>query len=167
MKKILSFLIVAVGLTVSCMYADAKSGCEGRNCAGRNCQALADGNEKPGELPALSQDEIERVHELAAKVDPKLKAEFDRLHSDWYRAAETSDEIRLSSAVGSRNGLPQFKAMVDLGPEILPLVVEQMLDPDKFFTVSVYEALLGSNPTQEAWCQKRARQYVKAWLAGN
>lgn len=167
MKKSLSFLIVAAGMAASGMLTEV--------CA-MSCDAVLSvvGSRDDGasggmteELPPLSREETKRVREAAAKVDPKLKAEFDRLHSAWYSAADESAEISMSSAVGERKKLPQFQALVNLGPGILPLVVEQMLEPDRFFTLTVYEALSGIPSSQEAWCQKRARQYVKDWLAAN
>lgn len=167
MKKSLSFLIVAAGVAASGVFMDGSAmSCDvGLSDAG--CAAVVAGSEKTDELPPLSREETKRVREAAAKVDPKLKAEFDRLHSAWYRAADESAEISMSSAVGERRKLPQFQALVDLGPGILPLVVEQMLEPDRFFTLTVYEALSGTPASQEAWCQKCARQYVKDWLAAN
>lgn len=167
MKKSLSFLIVAAGMAASGMLTEV--------CA-MSCDAVLSvvGSRDDGasggmteELPPLSREETKRVREAAAKVDPKLKAEFDRLHSAWYSAADESAEISMSSAVGERKKLPQFQALVNLGPGILPLVVEQMLEPDRFFTLTVYEALSGTPSSQDAWCQKRARQYVKEWLAAN
>ena len=156
MKKRLSFLI-AVSVA-SCVTVNAGSGCalSGNVC----CYA-----ESQDGLPVLSPDEVSRVHEFASKVDPALKAKFEKLHDEWYRAAAESPEISMSSSVGSRSSLPQFAAIVEMGKAVLPLVVEQMLVPDRFFSLSLYEALCDEKPSDEAWCQKRALQYVKSWLA--
>lgn len=167
MKNSLSFLIVAAGVAASGVFMDGSAMSCDVGLSGAGCAAVVADSEKTDELPPLSREEINRVREVAAKVDPKLKAEFDRLHSAWCSAADESAEISMSSAVGERRKLPQFQALVDLGPGILPLVVEQMLEPDRFFTLTVYEALSGTPSSQEAWCQKRARQYVKDWLAAN
>ena len=56
-------------------------------------------------------------------------------------------------------------AIVEMGKAVLPLVVEQMLEPDRFFSLSLYEALCDEKPSDKAWCQKRALHYVKSWLA--
>ncbi|MFA4053911.1 hypothetical protein [Duncaniella muris] len=164
MKKRLSFLIALS--VASCVAVNAGSGCalSGNACcdAGVDSRAVADSQDG---LPVLSPDEVSRVHEFASKVDSALKAKFEKLHDEWYRAAAESPEISMSSSVGSRSSLPQFAAIVEMGKAVLPLVVEQMLEPDRFFSLSLYEALCDEKPSDEAWCQKCALQYVKSWLA--
>ncbi len=69
----------------------------------------------------------------------------------------------------------EFDALVALGPAILPLVIDQLANPDHFLALQLYDAiqpderlLVQFEPEDERILegeQGRARRVVQAWFA--
>lgn len=77
----------------------------------------------------------------------------------------------MSSHSDARTKIAQFKVLTDMGPVILPLVVEKMITDDYFFTYLVYEAIqpdksLLVNPDDLSMnvAQTRAKFLAGRWL---
>lgn len=110
------------------------------------------------------------IDSKAAAVAPALREKFEKIHADWYEAAQNTPEIAMSSILEARTKLPQYAEMVGMGQDILPLVVEKLTHDEYFFTQLVYEALrpndkkqLASEPSDCA--QAKAKAYVTLWLS--
>ena len=64
---------------------------------------------------------------------------------------------------------PQFKELLEMGDEIIPLVVEKMMDRKYFFTQVLYEALMEGrrvlyDETVIRSAQDRAQLLVREWI---
>jgi len=67
----------------------------------------------------------------------------------------------------------EFDALVALGPEILPLVIEALADPENFFVLQLYDAIqpdprlvVQYGPEDERILEReqgRTRRAVQAW----
>lgn len=120
----------------------------------------------------LTKAEQQIVTSSAQKVKSDVRDKFEKLHEEWYDASREDAKIRLSSSIGARMELPQFKEMLNMGSEIIPLVVEKMMDKKYFFTQSLYEALMenahlsiGGDKQAAMSSQDRAQYLVRQWVS--
>lgn len=93
----------------------------------------------------LTKSERERLEFLAGDIDPDLQHVFGQLFSSW-RAEWRLPHIAFSSDPGARRLAPSFYPLLALGPDILPLVVQELADPENFFALQLYDYLQG-DPT--------------------
>lgn len=120
------------------------------------------------EIPTTSVQDMELIKSIAAKVDPEIFERFEAVHSKWYETAAKTPEIAMSSRMESRTELPEYVELVNMGKEIIPLVIEKMTDKEYFFTLLVYEGLKNdgkpstNNRTESA--QQIAKGYVDQWV---
>jgi hypothetical protein len=85
--------------------------------------------------------------------------------------------LAISSDPHTRAVGKEFDALVALGPKILPLVVETLVDPEHFLALQLYDALqpdqhliVQYEPDDERILggeQSRAAEVVKHWLASH
>lgn len=116
----------------------------------------------------LSPAELEQIKGLAEGISPDIREKFDSLHTAWYDAAANTPEITLSSRSDDWMKLPQFAQLVEMGDDVLPLVVEKMVGDEGMFTVHVYEAIQPDEALKaksEGVLQNRAKRSAKLWLA--
>lgn len=107
-------------------------------------------------------------------VDPDLRRAFEDAFGDW-KQTWFSGGLAINSNPHSRAVGKEYDALVALGPEIMPLVVEKLADPENFFALQLYDAI---QPDEKLVVhfeadderilegeQGRARRVVSAWFA--
>jgi hypothetical protein len=104
-------------------------------------QRLVDAQRR-GELQLVmpTQEQIAAVKEQAAKLPSELTARFERLFEAWKRRWD-APEVIISSDPRAVTHLKEFHDLVALGKDIIPAVVEKLVDPENFFALQLYDAL--------------------------
>lgn len=113
------------------------------------------------------RDQIKRV---PTEVRTAFEVAFSRWKDTWF-----SGGLSISSNPHTRAVGKEFDALVALGPAILPLIVEQLADPENFLALQLYDAMQPNDrlvvqfePADERILegeQGRARRVVQAWFA--
>ena len=115
-----------------------------------------------------------RLRDQVAAIPPEVRADFATAFrawkETWYRGGLAVSSDPHTRAVG-----PEFDALIALGPAILPLVIEQLADPENFLALQLYDViqpnerlLVQFEPRDERILegeQGRARRVVQAWFA--
>jgi hypothetical protein len=124
--------------------------------------------DRPGESPELTETELGAAHALASGVPPSLRSSFEERLAAW-KATWGRPGLRLRSDTRAFTQGPEFDALVDLGREALPLVVEQLAHTrDGFFLLAALErwqeradlvATTAEHPLESQ--QSRARRAVR------
>lgn len=97
--------------------------------------------EMPSEAPDLTQEERNATRGLAADVPDDVRSAFHERLAAW-KATWTRPELAMSSDTRDYTRGPEFEAIIDLGPAVVPLVLEQMAhEPDGFFLLAALERL--------------------------
>jgi hypothetical protein len=124
------------------------------------------------EVISLSADQLHYVRTRAAQVDKHLKERFDKAYAAW-KASWSHPLIAVSSAPEARAQTVEFLELISLGPEILPLLMEKLTDPDDFFALVAVDRLarpelqVTREPDDEAVRrgeQGRAIETVQRWV---
>jgi hypothetical protein len=124
------------------------------------------------EVVSLSSDQLAYVHARAAEVDRELKARFERAYAAW-KETWSHPMIAVSSAPGARAKSIEYLELIALGPEILPLLMEKLTDPEEFFALVAVDRLVRPElrvthePGDEAILlgeQGRAIETVQRWV---
>ncbi|HEV3258849.1 MAG TPA: hypothetical protein VG013_18405 [Gemmataceae bacterium] len=108
------------------------------------------------------------------KVPDELRAAFEKAFAAW-KTTWFSGGLAISSDPHTRAVGKEYDALIALGPAILPLVVEQLADPENFLALQLYDAiqpneklLVQFEPDDERILegeQGRAQRVVQAWFA--
>jgi hypothetical protein len=114
------------------------------------------------------------LREQCESVPGEVRAAFDAAFAAW-KDTWFSGGLAFSSDPHTRTVGREFDALVALGPAILPLVIEQIADPENFLALQLYDAIqpdeklvVHFNPDDERILegeQGRARRTVQAWFA--
>src|SRR5260370_13374237 len=118
---------------------------------------------------AISREQRARLEAEIAQLPKVLRARFDGRYRDWKRTFERPDILVSSNSKAVRNS-KEFAALVSLGPRILPLIVDKLLQPDQFFALQVYDALQDRRELREDEHlnlseQQRAVATARRWLS--
>ncbi len=122
----------------------------------------------------LSAAQKRTLREEYEKIPEELRTAFDKAFtawkSTWFRGGLASSSNPHTRAVGK-----EYDVLIALGPAILPLVIEQLANPENFFALQLYDAiqpneklLVQFEPDDERILegeQGRARRVVQAWFA--
>lgn len=122
---------------------------------------------------ALTPARQKALREQTQAVPGHLREAFERAFAAW-RETWFSGGLAISSNPATRAIGPAFDALVALGPDILPLVVERLADPENFMALQLYDAIQ-PNPNLVVHIdpddrrilegeQGRARRVVEAWF---
>jgi len=113
------------------------------------------------------------LREQRTRVPAELRAAFDAAFSAWQETWFRGG-LAMSSDPHTRTVGKEFDALVALGPEILPLVVGALADPENFMALQLYDAIQPDDrlvvqygPEDERILegeQGRARRAVQGWL---
>ncbi len=96
-------------------------------------------------MHALSEPrEPLRVIERAAAASPHLREEFGQAYAAWTRTWD-DPAVVVSSAPSARTRSPEFRALVAMGPDIVPLLMDKLRDPTQFFALQVVERMVTSS----------------------
>jgi hypothetical protein len=112
------------------------------------------------------------VSEVESETRQAFRAAFAAWKKTWFEGGLAISSDPHTRAVGK-----EFDALVALGPKILPLVVETLVDPEHFLALQLYDALqpdqhliVQYEPDDERILggeQSRAAEVVKHWLASH
>jgi hypothetical protein len=89
----------------------------------------------------LTAEQQDLVRARAASVDRRVRDPFDAAYAAW-RDTWSHPLVIVSSAPIDRSQSLQFLELVALGPDILPLLMEKLLDPTEFFALVAVDRLL-------------------------
>lgn len=114
------------------------------------------------------------LREQRGRIPAELQVAFENAFSAW-KNTWFSGGLALSSDPHTRTVGKEFDALVALGPEILPLAIEKLAEPENFLALQLYDAiqpderlLVQFEPDDERILegeQGRARRVVQAWFA--
>src|SRR5438067_323586 len=88
----------------------------------------------------LSTAQKRALMEERKRVPEKVQADFDKAFAAW-RKSWFSNGLAISSDPHTRAVGKEYDALIALGPDILPLVIEQLADPENFFALQLYDAI--------------------------
>ena len=96
--------------------------------------------EKAPQHDGVSREQHARLRKEIARLPADLRTRFEELYRDWRKSWERPDILVKSDAKAVRN-TGEFEALVALGPRILPLVVNKLLQRREFFALQLYDVL--------------------------
>jgi hypothetical protein len=122
----------------------------------------------------LSAAQKRALQEERERLPERLRVAFDKAFAAW-RGAWFGGGLATSSNPHTRAVGKEYDALIALGPAILPLVVEQLADPENFIALQLYDALQSDekmlvqfDPDDERILegeQGRSQRVVQAWFA--
>jgi hypothetical protein len=92
------------------------------------------------ELINLTADQLNYVRTRATQVDKQLKDRFEKAYAAW-KTSWAHPLIAVSSVPSARAQTTEFLELISLGPDILPLLMEKLTDPDEFFALLAVDRL--------------------------
>lgn len=114
------------------------------------------------------------LSEERARLPEAQRTAFDKLFVAW-KSTWFSGGLAVSSDPHTRAVGKEYDALIALGPEVLPLVVEALADPENFLALQLYDAMQSNErlivqygPDDERVLegeQGRARRVVQTWFA--
>lgn len=120
------------------------------------------------DMPTLTTEEKHKVKELAAQAPDSIKTCFSFLLYKWNYAITHNREMLLSSNTYSYSKLPEFHYLKSMGKQIIPLIMEQLIEPSNFHLLVLYEAVQEDSrkivKDHTGGEQNRAIMNVKRWL---
>ena len=117
----------------------------------------------------LTNTEKEKIKELASQVPDSIRNRFAVLVDKWNFAIDHNPKTRYSASTYSYAKLPEFIPLKSMGKQIVPLIMERMINSSDFYFLVLYEAVLEGNETNDGSKfseseQIRAIRRVKKWL---
>lgn len=117
----------------------------------------------------LTNTEKEKIKELASQVPDSIRNRFASLVDKWNIAIDHNPKTRYSASTYSYTELPEFIPLKSMGKQIVPLILERMINPCDFYFLVLYEAVLEGNETNDdskfsESGQIRAIGCVEKWL---
>ena len=116
----------------------------------------------------------ELLHEAVSTVNEAVAEEFESRFNAWKETWNAEHTLHLSNPAFVTYSR-EYCDLVAMGPEILPLIVLKLTDPENFFALQLYEAvesdpgaLVDINPAEDTIMegeQGRARQTVERWVS--
>jgi hypothetical protein len=103
-----------------------------------------------------------------AELPAALRIRFEQSYREWRKTWERPDILVSSNAKAVRNS-EEFRSLVSLGPRILPLVVDKLLQPEEFFALQIDDVLQDRpelrDEHSEVGEQQRALATAHRWLS--
>ena len=84
---------------------------------------------------------LQQVRARAARVNPAVQGHFAKLYAAW-QATWSDSIVLLSSAPVARAQSAEFRELLALGQDILPLLMEKLTEPDECFALVAVDRLL-------------------------
>ena len=116
----------------------------------------------------ISIEQRSRLDAEIAGVPAELRTSFDELYRDWRRTWERPD-ILVSSNSKAVKDSDEFRALASLGPKVLPLIVDKLLQPSEFFALQFYDTIERRlnlrEENRDLGEQKRALATARRWLS--
>jgi hypothetical protein len=141
-----------------------------RLIADANIQAILKEEEL---MSLLSDNEKALITNLTKLYDAEGRKAFEEVYSKW---SETWDApaYAMSSIPSDYAKSPEFRDLIALGEDIVPLLMEKLADPDQFLALQAVEYLARpeviaefelDDPAVLEGEQERAAQTVRRWLS--
>ena len=110
-------------------------------------------------LQPLALHEGEKVDVTVARTEPPetLPARFRKLAADWERA------VAHHSSTTLRNNHPAYRAIIGLGPHVVPLLLRD-LEENRTHWFCALREITGANPVPES-AAGNIPKMAEAWLA--
>ncbi len=80
------------------------------------------------------------------KTPNNIVSRFNSLFSSWEYFINTEARIAYSNDLEDRKESEYYSQLLQMGKDILPLVVEKMLDKKYFYSIILYDDLQGNDP---------------------
>ena len=122
----------------------------------------------------VTPEEIEYIQRACEKVDPTVRKEFEKRLMQWNQAIKSEPAMLLSNDTHDYAKQPQFAALVEMGEEIIPLVLDKLCDEENFHVLILYDALQEDATKRIEYSeddvrvlegeQNRARRTIKQWV---
>ena len=116
----------------------------------------------------ISIKQRSRLDAEIAGVPAELRTSFDELYRDWRRTWQRPD-ILVSSNSKAVKDSDEFRALASLGPKVLPLIVDKLLQPSEFFALQLYDTIERRpnlrEENRDLGEQKRALATARRWLS--
>ena len=120
--------------------------------------------------PQLSPAEVALISTVASRVDLTLSATFAVRLAAW-RQDVSQPHISFSSDTRAYTSVASYQALIDLGHDAAPLLLQHMInDDDGFFLLSAFRAVSGRPDVGAVVLsdeQSKARKAAREWLAVN
>ena len=124
-------------------------------------------------MALLSKSEKELVMNITKSYNVEKRKVFEVLYAKWERTWYEPPCV-ISSIPGDYAKSPEFRDVVKLGEDIVPLLMEKLTDPHQFFALQALaqlvppEIIVTFEPTDPIAVlggeQERAAQTVRKWL---
>jgi hypothetical protein len=116
----------------------------------------------------ISIEQRSRLDAEIAGVPAELRTSFDELYRDWRKTWERPDILVGSNSKAVKDS-DEFRALASLGPKVLPLIVDKLLQPSEFFALQLYDTIERRRNLREEdrdlGEQKRALATARRWLS--
>ena len=130
-------------------------------------------HEKGGQTMELRQEQADLMKSVVETVSQDIVKEFEEQFSSWVQTWDAPHTAHLSNPSFVRFS-KEFSALVAMGTEILPLVVNKLTKEENFFALQLYDALqpdvrsiVSIDPEDAAILegeQGRAARTVEQWI---
>lgn len=142
-------------------------------------QILADADiqvisEEEDLMALLSNSEKELVTSITKSHDTEKRKVFEETYSKWEKTWY-EPQCMMSSNPGDYAKSPEFRDVVALGQDIVPLLMEKLTDPHQFFALQAVAQVahpelivtvdLSNRAAVLGGEQERAAETVRRWLA--
>jgi hypothetical protein len=121
----------------------------------------------------LTADQQHLLREQIDQIPKAVRIAFEEGFRAW-RGSWSRGSMALSSNPNTRASGPEFEKLWAMGPQVLPLVVEKLADPENFFALQLYDRLQRNDqlrielaPTDPRIAegeQGRAKRTVETWF---
>lgn len=122
----------------------------------------------------LSASHKRLLREELKQLPRDVRAAFDKAFDDW-KSTWFMGGLAISSNPRTRAVGKEYDALIAFGPEILPLVIERLSEPENFLALQLYDALQSNEKLLVQFSadderilegeQGRAARVVQAWFA--
>ena len=113
----------------------------------------------------LTNTEKEKIKELASQVPDSIRNRFANLVDKWNIAIDHNPKTRYSASTYSYTELPEFIPLKSMGKQIVPLIMERMINPFLVLYKAVLEGYETNDDSKFSESEQiRAIRCVKKWL---
>ena len=106
-----------------------------------------------------------------SSIDRRTVEEFERRYASWEKSCK-GFRVWIQSNPAARKKNKEFGELVEMGEQVIPLVVQKLMSTDNFFALQVYEELqpdkalhVKDQSAQFEGEQMRAKRTAERWLA--
>ena len=108
---------------------------------------------------------------IVKQIDDRTVVEFDARYASWEKTWHLPP-VGFSSNPAAVKKSEEFGALIEMGENILPLVVQKLIDRKNFFALQLYDTLQSEagllvcdQSARFEGEQRRAEQTVERWIS--